>query len=117
MLLSQVVGIDVMPATEPVSEAETEMDADVEATPVAPYGLWDRLAMCESSGNWSAVSPDRNHTYRGGLQFDQPTWHAYGGGQYAASAHLASKTQQIAVAERLRAARGMAPWPVCGKRV
>ena len=87
--------------------------------PVGPVvtnlGLWDRLAACESSGNWAAVSS--SGVYRGGLQFDQRTWLGYGGGAYASSAHLASKGQQIAVAERLRADRGMAPWPVCGRRV
>jgi hypothetical protein len=81
----------------------------------ASTALWDRLAACESSGNWSAVS--RSGVYRGGLQFDQPTWSDFGGLAYASSAHLASKAQQIAVAERLRAARGMQPWPVCGRRV
>jgi hypothetical protein len=72
------------------------------ALPGAATALWDRLAACE---------------YRGGLQFDQQTWLSYGGGQYAASAHLASKAQQIVVAERLRSVRGLAPWPVCGRRV
>ena len=76
--------------------------------------LWDRLAACESGGNWASNS---NPRYKGGLQFDAQTWAAYGGRAYASSAHLASKSQQIAVAERLRAARGMQPWPVCGRRV
>jgi hypothetical protein len=82
------------------------------ALPGAATALWDRLAACESS---AAVS--RSGVYRGGLQFDQQTWLSYGGGQYAASAHLASKAQQIVVAERLRSVRGLAPWPVCGRRV
>lgn len=86
-----------------------------QATPARSTALWDRLAACESSGDWTAVS--RGGTYRGGLQFDQQTWRAYGGLAYASSAHLASKAQQIAVAERLRAARGLQPWPVCGRRV
>jgi hypothetical protein len=80
----------------------------------ASWGLWDRLAQCESSGNWASNS---NPRYKGGLQFDAPTWRSYGGLQYAPSAHLATKAEQIAVAERLRAARGLQPWPVCGRRV
>lgn len=77
--------------------------------------VWTRLASCEASGNWSAVS--RGGTYRGGLQFDQQTWAAYGGRVYASSAHLATPAQQITVAERLRAARGFQPWPVCSRRL
>jgi len=77
--------------------------------------VWSRLAQCESTGNWSAVS--RGGTYRGGLQFDQQTWAAYGGRAYASSAHLATPAQQIAIAEKLRAARGFQPWPVCSRRL
>lgn len=117
MLLSQVVAFDdAGPVDEPAPAPDETVTVDVAApvayvAPVAPIGVWDRLAQCESSGNWSAVS--RGGTYRGGLQFDQPTWRSYGGGQYASSAHLASRTQQIDIATRLRAARGYAPWPVC----
>jgi hypothetical protein len=82
--------------------------------PVTNLSLWDRLAACESGGNWASNS---NPRYKGGLQFDAPTWRSYGGLAYAPSAHLATKAQQIAVAERLRAARGLQPWPVCGRRV
>jgi len=87
----------------------------VEAPPSAPaYGVWDRLAMCESTQNWSA---NTGNGYTGGLQFDQPTWRAYGGLEYAGAAYLATRTQQIAVAERLHAARGFQPWPVCSRRL
>jgi hypothetical protein len=78
------------------------------------YGLWDRLAACESNGRWNAAT---GNGYYGGLQFDMPTWRSYGGLAYAPTANLATKSQQIAVAERLRAARGLQPWPVCGRRV
>ena len=109
MLLSQVVAFD---DAGPVDEPSPASEETVTFVPyVAPVGVWDRLAMCESSGNWSIVS--RGGTYRGGLQFDQPTWRSYGGGAYASSAHLASRTQQIDIATRLRNVRGYAPWPVC----
>jgi Transglycosylase-like domain len=78
-------------------------------------GVWARLAQCESTGDWRAIS--RGGTYRGGLQFDQQTWADYGGLAYASSAHLATPAQQIAVAERLRAARGFQPWPACSRRL
>lgn len=83
--------------------------------PQSARSVWDVLASCESTGNWAAISS--GGTYRGGLQFDQPTWRAYGGQAYASSAHLATRAQQIAVAERLRAARGFQPWPVCSVRM
>lgn len=90
-------------------------DATVVAqpTPEPPYGLWDRLANCESSGRWHL----EGGRYSGGLQFDSPTWIAYGGLKYAPRAALASRAEQIAVAEVLRSARGFVPWPVCSRVV
>lgn len=80
---------------------------------VARSAAWDRLADCESNGNWHVDG----RTYSGGLQFDAPTWASYGGLAYAARAAAATRAQQIAVAERLRADRGFAPWPVCSRVV
>ncbi|MFF8771975.1 transglycosylase family protein [Kitasatospora sp. NPDC015120] len=74
---------------------------------------WDRVAACESNGNWRINS---GNGYFGGLQFDQPTWRANGGLAYAPRADLASREQQIAVADNLAARRGLSPWPVCGTR-
>ncbi|MFE2107210.1 transglycosylase family protein [Kitasatospora sp. NPDC059463] len=74
---------------------------------------WDRVAACESSGNWRINS---GNGYFGGLQFDQPTWRENGGLAYAPRADLASREQQIAVADNLAARRGLSPWPVCGTR-
>jgi nucleoid-associated protein YgaU len=72
---------------------------------------WTAIANCESSGNWAA---DTGNGFYGGLQFTQSTWDAYGGDQYAASANLASESQQIAVAEQVLAGQGIGAWPVCG---
>jgi resuscitation-promoting factor RpfB len=72
--------------------------------------VWDELAQCESSGNWAA---NTGNGYYGGLQFSYGTWHGYGGGGYADYPHQATREQQIAVAERLRDARGYQPWPAC----
>ncbi|MGA4541536.1 transglycosylase family protein [Uniformispora flossi] len=71
---------------------------------------WDGVASCESSGNWSA---NTGNGFYGGLQFTQSTWNAFGGGQYAPRADQATKDQQIAVAERVRAGQGPGAWPVC----
>ncbi|MFF7643718.1 transglycosylase family protein [Streptomyces canus] len=72
---------------------------------------WDRVAECESGGSWSAN--DANGYY-GGLQMSQENWEKYGGLEYAETADLASRNQQIAVAEKLLADQGIAAWPTCG---
>jgi len=72
---------------------------------------WAAIASCESGGNWSA---NTGNGFYGGLQFTQSTWDAYGGGQYASSANLATPGQQVAVAERVLAGQGIGAWPVCG---
>jgi len=73
----------------------------------ANAAMWDRIAQCESGGNWAI---NTGNGYYGGLQFDSQTWLGNGGGQYAPRADLASRTQQIAVADTVYAARGLAPW-------
>ncbi|MGP3950003.1 LysM peptidoglycan-binding domain-containing protein [Streptomyces sp. 7N604] len=72
--------------------------------------VWDRLAMCESGGNWRA---DTGNGYSGGLQFSDATWRAYGGGAYAPRAAQATRAQQISVAERTLAGQGWGAWPAC----
>jgi hypothetical protein len=74
---------------------------------------WSAIAACESSGNWSA---NTGNGFYGGLQFTEQTWLGYGGGQYAASANLATPAEQIAVAQRVEAGQGIGAWPVCGSR-
>jgi resuscitation-promoting factor RpfA len=74
---------------------------------------WDAIAQCESGGNWHV---NTGNGFYGGLQFTQSTWAAYGGTQYASRADLASRSQQIAVAERTLAGQSIGAWPVCGKR-
>ncbi|MEW2255635.1 transglycosylase family protein [Streptomyces sp. NPDC047869] len=71
---------------------------------------WDKVAECESGGSWSA---DTGNGYYGGLQISQDDWNAYGGTKYAATADLASRSQQIAVAEKILADKGTTPWTTC----
>ncbi|MFE5837062.1 ubiquitin-like domain-containing protein, partial [Arthrobacter sp. NPDC056493] len=73
-------------------------------------GMWDKIAQCESGGNWSINS---GNGYYGGLQFDVQTWIGAGGGAYAPNASQASKAQQIDIANRIYAERGLLPWG-CG---
>jgi uncharacterized protein YabE (DUF348 family) len=119
---SKVVGSKVVTApvdekvlvgTKPKPEEPT-----ADETPTTPStgdtGAWDRIAECESGGNWSINS---GNGYYGGLQFDHGTWAAYGGTAYATNANGASKAQQIAIAEKVKADRGgYGAWPVCGKK-
>ncbi|PNG19621.1 transglycosylase family protein [Streptomyces cahuitamycinicus] len=72
---------------------------------------WDRVADCESGGAWSQNS---GNGYYGGLQLSQEDWEKHGGLDYAASADLASRSQQIAVAERILADQGVGAWRTCG---
>lgn len=78
----------------------------------ATDGEWDQVARCESGGNWSI---NTGNGYLGSLQFTQSTWAAHGGGEFAPSAQLASREQQIAVGERVLATQGRGAWPVCGR--
>jgi len=75
--------------------------------------VWDRVAACESGGNWSINS---GNGYRGGLQFSSSTWNAFGGRRYAPRANQASKAAQIATAQRVLASQGPGAWPVCSRR-
>ena len=77
----------------------------------ATDGEWDRVASCESGGNWAI---NTGNGYQGGLQFSPSTWSGHGGGDYAPAAHLATKEEQIAVAERVLASQGKGAWPSCG---
>ncbi|MFD9906236.1 transglycosylase family protein [Streptomyces sp. NPDC059063] len=79
----------------------------------ADSGVWDRIARCESGGNWQI---NTGNGYYGGLQFSAGTWRAYGGTAYAPTADKASKAQQIAVAAKVQRAQGWGAWPSCSGR-
>ncbi|WKK21508.1 transglycosylase family protein [Streptomyces olivoreticuli] len=77
----------------------------------ASVSTWDKVAQCESGGNWSI---NTGNGYYGGLQFSQSSWNAAGGQSYADRADHASKSQQIAVAEKLLAMQGPGAWGCAG---
>jgi Transglycosylase-like domain len=117
--LASGAGESVAPPAEPPTAVPMEatlVTIPTAAPPRSPAvtfngnSVWDTLARCESSGNWAA---NTGNGYYGGLQFSVGTWNGYGGAEYAAYPHQATRQQQIAVAERLRAARGYQPWPAC----
>ncbi|GGG79099.1 resuscitation-promoting factor Rpf1 domain-containing protein [Corynebacterium pelargi] len=76
----------------------------------APDSDWDRLAQCESGGNWNI---NTGNGYYGGLQFSHGTWVGHGGQEFAPRADLATREQQIVVAERVLANQGWGAWPAC----
>ncbi|MFF2523640.1 transglycosylase family protein [Streptomyces liangshanensis] len=76
----------------------------------ADASTWDRVADCESGGAWSA---DLGNGYFGGVQISQETWDDFGGGTYATRPDLASRSQQIAVAEKILDAQGPSAWASC----
>ncbi|MEV7142485.1 transglycosylase family protein [Streptomyces tauricus] len=79
----------------------------------ADVDTWNKVAACESTNNWHI---NTGNGYYGGLQFSQSTWEAYGGRAYAARADLATKDQQIAVAEKVLDGQGPGAWPTCSQR-
>jgi resuscitation-promoting factor RpfB len=81
--------------------------------PAANYAsgssVWDKIAQCESGGNWAA---NTGNGYYGGLQFNLSTWQSYGG---TGRPDQASRETQIAIATKVRdASGGYGAWPVCG---
>jgi LysM repeat protein len=82
------------------------------AAHAAGTGTWDKVAICETGGLWSA---DTHNGFYGGLAITQDTWGQYGGTAYAHRPDLASRSQQIAVAERILADLGPGAWPGCEK--
>ena len=101
--MAAVTGSDV---GEGVAEAGSSEPAASRTDPV-----WDRLAHCESRGQWQL---NTGNGFTGGLQFLDSTWRANGGDEFAPSAYLATRAEQIVVAERLRTeVGGYSHWPAC----
>src|SRR3954466_6005811 len=73
---------------------------------------WDNVARCESGGNWHI---NTGNGYYGGLQFTQGTWVNYGGSAFASRGHLATREDQISIANKVQQAQGWGAWPVCSR--
>ncbi|MFD7160251.1 ubiquitin-like domain-containing protein [Kribbella sp. NPDC059898] len=114
-LVTKAVDEQVLVGTKPKPAEPTSTTTDNKPpASTGGSGAWDRIAACESGGNWAS---NTGNGYYGGLQFDHGTWAAYGGTAYANNANGASKAQQIAIAEKVKADRGgYGAWPVCGKK-
>lgn len=88
------------------------LGAGAGAAHAADASTWDKVAVCETGGLWSA---DTHNGFYGGLAITQDTWSQYGGTAYAPRPDLASRSQQIAVAEKILADLGPDAWPGCEK--
>ena len=82
------------------------------AQQVSGDSIWDRIAACETQGDWSMRGP----SFSGGVGFANSTWSSFGGTEFAPNAGQATREQQIIVAERVRAKVGMGAWG-CAKRL
>ncbi len=110
----QVRAGTMTPPTPRVVRVGTNDDIP-QAPAVSDGSVWDRLAQCEATGNWSI---NTGNGYYGGLQFDAGTWRAYGGTQYADLPHQATREEQIAVATKVRDDRGgYGSWPACARNL
>ncbi len=74
------------------------------------YGVWDRLAQCETQGNWSWGAQYGNPTFEGGIGFYHGTWATYRPSGYPEHAYQASRVQQINVGRRVLADVGPGAW-------
>ncbi|MFD4783001.1 transglycosylase family protein [Rhodococcus qingshengii] len=99
---------------EPVAAVVKVGTKQASAPAVSNASTWDAIAQCEATGNWAI---NTGNGFYGGLQFTQSTWEAFGGGQYAARADLASREQQIAIGEKVRAGQGWGAWPSCTSKL
>ncbi len=107
-----VANVVVLPARNGVLRVGAKPGTEV--PPVTNGPVWDALAQCEAGGNWAI---NTGNGFFGGVQFDQNTWERNGGVRYAARADLATKEEQIAIAEVTRARQGWGAWPTCSGRV
>ncbi|OBK54619.1 Resuscitation-promoting factor RpfB [Mycobacterium gordonae] len=107
-----IANVVVTPAREAVVRVGAKPGTEV--PPVSDGTIWDSLAGCEAGGNWAI---NTGNGFFGGVQFDQGTWEANGGLRYAPRADLATREEQIAIADVTRQRQGWGAWPVCSGRV
>jgi uncharacterized protein YabE (DUF348 family) len=107
-----VANVVLTPAQEGVLRVGAKPGTEV--PPVSNGRTWDTLSQCEAGGNWSI---NTGNGFYGGVQFDQNTWERNGGLRYAQRADLATREEQIAIAEVTRVRQGWGAWPVCSGRL
>lgn len=113
--VAETVAAPAPAATKAAAVASTPTQADDSADTgdsgdgldLSHSAMWDKVAKCESGGNWAI---NTGNGYYGGLQFRTSTWLGAGGGQYASRADLASRAEQITIANRIYASSGLSQW-------
>ncbi|MFL6046480.1 MAG: transglycosylase family protein [Propionibacteriaceae bacterium] len=108
-LIKEPVTEVILVGTKKTTTTTTKKSSSGSSTPSG--SVWDKLAQCESGGNWSI---NTGNGYYGGLQFSLSTWHAYGGEGYP---HKASREEQIRIAKKLQADAGWGAWPACSSKL
>jgi uncharacterized protein YabE (DUF348 family) len=109
--VNRVLLVGTKERPKPKRSTTTSGGGSTPSASVASGSVWDRLAQCESGGNWSI---NTGNGYYGGLQFSASTWRAYGG---SGLPHQNSRAQQIAIAQKLQAAAGWGQWPACSSKL
>ena len=107
-----VANVVIAPARDGVLRIGAKPGTEV--PPVVNGAQWDALSRCEAGGNWAI---NTGNGFYGGVQFDQNTWERQGGLRYAPRADLATREEQIAIAEVTRARQGWGAWPLCSGRI
>jgi hypothetical protein len=105
--VAQVVLVGTKATSSTTTSSTASSSTSGSGLNLARADMWDRVAQCESGGNWSI---NTGNGYYGGLQFSYSTWLAYGGGDFASRADLATREEQITVANRVYADNGLAQW-------
>lgn len=112
---AKVVLVGTKVAKKKVAKVDEQRSGSPERSDNAPRvasgGVWDRLAKCESGGDWSI---NTGNGFYGGLQFTKSTWRAYGG---TGMPQNASRSRQIAVAKKVQAGQGWGAWPACTRKL
>jgi uncharacterized protein YabE (DUF348 family) len=106
-----IANIVIAPSRDSVVRVGIKPGTDV--GPISDGSVWDAIAGCEAGGNWAI---NTGNGYYGGVQFDQGTWERNGGLRFASRADLATREEQIVVAEVTRERQGWGAWPVCSGR-
>ena len=108
---TKVVESKAKSSPKPTSPSKPSSSSSSGSSSTSSDSVWDRLAECESGGNWSI---NTGNGFYGGLQFTLSTWRAYGG---TGMPHEATREEQIAVAERVQDAQGWGAWPGCTSKL
>jgi resuscitation-promoting factor RpfB len=110
-LLKRPVTEVILVGTKTTTSEKSSSGSSSSTSSTPSDSVWDKLAECESGGNWSI---NTGNGYYGGLQFSLSTWRAYGG---SGMPHEASREEQIAIAKKLQADAGWGAWPACSSKL